>query len=163
MGEGEYTVLVADDSSDDVALLSRAIRQSERFRLLPVLCNGEQVVEYFEGKGTFHDRRSHPIPDVLLLDLRMPRKSGFEVLEHLRNKGVRPARLVVVLTSQAQPGDILRAYQLGAHCIDHKQPDFRPVLERIVRALIRQAEQPAKSSGSDVLPGNCSSASPGAC
>jgi CheY-like chemotaxis protein len=135
MARAAYTLLMAEDSTDDVALLTRALRESIELRLVCVLSDGDQVVDYFEGKGRYRDRRAFPIPDVLLLDLRMPKRSGFEVIEYLRARKLPLPKRIVVLTSLAHPSDILRAHELGAHFIANKQADFRPVIERLHRSL----------------------------
>ncbi len=136
MARNAYRVLIADDSPDDVALLKRAFKTSAAAEFLEVLSTGQQVVDYFEGKGRYGDRRVHSLPDVLILDLRMPAKSGFEVLEHLQKRGVALAKRAAILTGFAQPADILRSYELGAHFIAHKQADFRPLVQRLDRAML---------------------------
>src|SRR4051794_18191875 len=110
MASSAYNVLIADDSADDVALLKRAFRSSQSARFLSVLSDGQEVVDYFEGKGKYSDRQRHPLPDVLILDLRMPLKTGFEVLEHLQKRGLPIPKRVAILTSTAQPSDILRSF-----------------------------------------------------
>src|SRR5882724_807934 len=123
MARNAYRVLIADDSPDDVALLKRAFSQSAGAEFLEVLSTGQEVVDYFEGKGRYHNRQAHPIPDALILDLRMPGKTGFEVLEHLRRRAFPIPKRIAILTSFAQPADILRSYELGAHFIAHKEAD----------------------------------------
>lgn len=130
-----YRILVADDSWDDVLLLKRAFHHSEAAEFLEVLSNGRQVLDYLEGKGRFSDRQLHPLPDVLILDLRMPLLSGFEVLEQIRQRGLQNPVKIAILTTDAQAADIQRSYELGAHFIAHKQADFRPLVQRIDRAM----------------------------
>jgi DNA-binding NarL/FixJ family response regulator len=135
MARNAYTILIADDSQDDVVLLKRAFKASESAEFLEVLSNGDQVIDYFEGRGRYGDRQAHPIPDVLILDLRMPVKSGFEVLEHLRTHGLPVPKRVAILTGFARPADILRSYELGAHFIAPKEADFRPLVQRLDRVM----------------------------
>ena len=135
---GRYRILVADDSSDDVLLLKRAFQQSPAAEFLQVLPNGQQVMDYLEGKGRFSDRRTYPLPDVLILDLRMPLMNGFEVLERLRQRNLPVPKRVAILTSEARAADIRRAYELGAHFIAHKEVDFRPFVQRLDRVMIDQ-------------------------
>ena len=135
MARNAYTILIADDSHDDVVLLKRAFKASESAEFLEVLSNGDQVIDYFEGRGRYGDRQTHPIPDVLILDLRMPVKSGFEVLEHLRKNGLPTPKRVAILTGCARPADILRSYELGAHFIAPKEADFRPLVQRLDRVM----------------------------
>jgi CheY-like chemotaxis protein len=80
-----------------------------------VVSDGEEAVAYLKGEGKYADRYEYPLPSLLLLDLKMPRKNGFEVLEWIREQpGLRRLRVVVLTTSDA-PDDIDRAYELGAN------------------------------------------------
>ena len=77
--------------------------------------DGLEAIEYLSGEGAFADRGAHPFPDILLLDLNMPRKNGFEVLQWIRADS-RCARLMVhVLTASSLDEDIQRAYELHAN------------------------------------------------
>jgi CheY-like chemotaxis protein len=142
-----YKVLIADDSSDDAVLLKRAFKDAEAAKLMDTLTTGQQVIEYFEGKGRYRDRQVHPIPDVLILDLRMPIKSGFEVLEHLRAHGLPSPKRVVILTSVARPADIQKAHDLGAHFIACKEADLRSLVQRLDRVM--QEDLPGSGPGQD--------------
>jgi len=142
MARSEYRVLLVDDSLDDVALLKRAFSVSEGAHFLEPLSSGQEVIEYFEGHGPYADRQNYPLPDVLILDLRMPGRSGFEVLEHLRKRGLPMPRRVAILTSAARPADILRSYELGAHFIAHKEADFRPFVQRVDRVMLEDTRAP---------------------
>ena len=131
-----FTILLADDSADDALLLRRAFAATQTAAFLEVLCNGEQVVDYFRGVGVFSDRGKHPIPDLLILDLRMRRKNGLEALEELRQLGARLPGRIAVLTSCAQAADILRAHALGVHFFACKQANLMPFVERVERAIL---------------------------
>ncbi|MET0262502.1 MAG: response regulator [Rariglobus sp.] len=108
-------LLVAEDDAVDALLLERALRRAgSLFRMVRV-SDGEEVIDYVQGRGAFSDRASHPAPKVILLDLKMPRKDGFAVLswrQQLPNGHLLP---VVVFSSSALPQDINRAYSLGAN------------------------------------------------
>jgi CheY-like chemotaxis protein len=108
-------ILVAEDNSDDVFLLEQAFRKARVSMSLNVVPDGVGAVAYLKGEGAYHDRLAHPFPDLLLLDLNMPRMNGFEVLNWVRQDS-RCNRLPVhVLTSSSLPQDIQRAYELGAN------------------------------------------------
>ena len=105
-------VLVIDDSVDDVFFLERAIKTSKRFSLVGVAHDGVDAVSYLAGLGFYEDRGTHPYPDVVFLDLKMPRKDGFDVLAWINQQPTRPK--VVVFTSSAEPQDRERAQELAA-------------------------------------------------
>lgn len=109
-----YTVLIADDSDDDRFFLKRAISRFPRFVVVGEVTDGEAAIAYLSGQTIFADRRRYPLPDLLLLDLKMPHKSGFEVLQWLRSQHF-PALTVVVLSGSPLPADIQASLALGAN------------------------------------------------
>jgi CheY-like chemotaxis protein len=115
-------ILIVEDDENDRAMLQRGFGRVNIKGEIRFLADGEKAIAYMAGTGEFSDRESFPLPVLMLLDLRLPRKSGFEVLEWLRGReGIR--RLpVVVLTSSRDPRDIDRAYDLGANSYLSKPP-----------------------------------------
>ena len=107
-------VLIADDSENDVALFRRALRQARVTTAVQVVMDGEEAIAYLKGDGKFAERDEYPLPDLLLLDLKMPRKNGFEVLEWLRGQPTLARLRVVVLTTSEDLRDVNSAYSLGA-------------------------------------------------
>src|SRR5687768_1182227 len=117
-------VLIAEDSENDLLMLRRAFRQASITAPVQFVSDGEQAIAYLKGEGKFGRREEFPLPDVLLLDLKMPRKNGFEVLEWLRTQpSLRHLRVVVLTTSQ-QLRDVNRAYALGAASFLTKPVNF---------------------------------------
>ena len=115
MAEREQpVVLIAEDSENDLLMLRRAFRQASILAPMQHVSDGEQVIAYLKGEGKFGRRDEFPLPDVLLLDLKMPRKNGFEVLEWLRTQPSLRELRVVVLTTSEELRDVNRAYALGA-------------------------------------------------
>jgi len=108
-------VLIAEDDPSDVFLLKRAFTLAQVPATLYFVRDGQEAIDYLEGDAGFNDRTAHPLPDLMLLDLKMPRLNGFDVLSWLRRKPGLKRLLVTVLTSSDQPGDINRAYDLGAN------------------------------------------------
>lgn len=127
-------LLVAEDNAMDALLLERVIeRCGDLFQMVHVE-HGEAAIDYLTGKGTFADRAKHPLPDVLLLDLKMPRKDGFAVLKW-RHENPAFLRLpAIVFSSSNLPADIAQAYALGANSYLVKAPSAER-LERMIKAL----------------------------
>ena len=112
MADEVYSVLLADDSDDDRMLFSLALRKLPGMRLVGIAHDGDQAIAYLEGRGEFADRQQHPYPDIVFLDLKMPRVTGFEVLSWLQDKQPKP--FISVFSGSELEGDVKRAYALGA-------------------------------------------------
>ena len=122
-------ILLAEDQEDEVALIRRAFIKANLLNPLQVVPNGEEAIAYLQGEGKYSRRDEFPLPSLVLLDLKMPRKNGFEVLEWIRQQpGLRALR-VVVLTSSDHIPDVNRAYQLGANSFLVKPVDFPHFVE----------------------------------
>jgi CheY-like chemotaxis protein len=109
------TVLLVEDSQNDILLIERAVRQASLAATLSVVRDGDAAVEYLSGAGPYADRQQHPLPILMLLDLKLPRRSGLEVLEWQRQQPGLRRLPVAVLTSSNQMADVNRAYDLGAN------------------------------------------------
>ncbi len=109
-----HGILVADDSAHDRFLLRNATDSSVGLRFIAGVPDGAGVVAYLRGEGEFADRQKFPIPELLVLDLHMPRLDGFEVLEWLKTQRF-PDLTVVVLTDSMNPEHLRRALDLGAY------------------------------------------------
>ncbi len=123
-GRSEPVILIAEDNEDDVFMLRRAFEQVSVQVPLHVVSNGEQAVAYLRGTGKFANRQEFPLPDIFLLDLKMPRKSGFEVLAWMCQQQELAAIRVVVLTTSEEIRDVNEAYKLGAASFLVKPLDF---------------------------------------
>ena len=134
MNLAESSVLLVEDDPNDVFLVQRAFQKHKLANPLYVARDGEEAVSYLSGQGPYADRDRHPLPVVLLLDLKMPRKSGFEVLQWVRAQPRLKRLPVVVLTSSNQSPDIDRAYDLGANSYLVKPGSFDN-LQEIVKSL----------------------------
>jgi CheY-like chemotaxis protein len=127
-------ILLAKDNETDALLVRRAIKIAGVKASLEVVRDGQEAVEYLSGVNGFADRTLHPFPKLVLLDLKMPRLDGFEVLRIVRND-LRFTRLpVVVLTNSENPSDIKRAYELGATSYFRK-PDNIEGLDEMIHVL----------------------------
>jgi len=126
--------LLVEDSADDVLLIRRAFSKASIVNPLQVVRSGEEAILYLSGEGPYANREEFPLPSLLLLDLKMSAKDGFEVLEWIRHQpGLQNLR-VVVLTSSDSIFDIDRAYQLGANSFLVKPVQFDQLVE-IMQAL----------------------------
>jgi CheY-like chemotaxis protein len=109
-------VLLVEDDPADVRLIQRAFGKLKQAVALSRLTNGDDAVAYLSGTGPFENRAAYPVPYVLLLDIKLPRRSGFEVLDWIRKQKTPLRRLpVVMLTSSKHSADVNRAYDLGAN------------------------------------------------
>jgi CheY-like chemotaxis protein len=109
------TILVADDDEAYFLLLSQAFQNSRQGCNIQRAHDGDEAIAYLAGENQFADREKHPVPNLLLLDVRMPRKNGFDVLRWVRREPGFRTLPVVVLSSSNEPADIKRAYELGAN------------------------------------------------
>jgi len=110
-------ILFADDSEDDEILFRRSVRIAGLGNPVIVVRDGDEAIAYLKGEGMYTDRQRHPIPKVLMLDLKMPRKSGFEVLQWVKQQPYLKDLLVVVLTSSEREEDIKNSSALGANSV----------------------------------------------
>src|SRR5438477_2531535 len=127
-------ILHVDDDSNDVLLLQQACRKAGLACNLQALNDGDEAIAYLQGADKFANREQYPLPNLVLLDLKMPRLSGFDVLEWLRQDAKCRSLPVVVLSSSNQDADVQRAYALGANSYLVKPVDFETLVE-IVRAV----------------------------
>jgi CheY-like chemotaxis protein len=131
--KNNYFVLIADDSTDDRFLLRSAMRRATRLNIVAEVGDGSGVIAYLKGRDAYTDRERYPLPDLLLLDLKMPQMDGFEVLAWLRAHSI-PGMTVVVLTDSMQPEHIKQALDLGADLFQVK-PRANPEREALALAL----------------------------
>jgi CheY-like chemotaxis protein len=108
-------VLIAEDDPSDAFFLKRAFVLAGIPAVLDFVGDGQEAIDYLEGEDKYSNREAYPIPDLMLLDLKMPRLDGFDVLGWVRRQPGLRRLLVTILTSSDQPQDINRAYDLGAN------------------------------------------------
>jgi len=111
---GSSFILLAEDDADDVFLMRRALQKSGLPHTLLDVSDGDIAVGYLGGRPPFDDRVRYPFPDLLLLDLKMPKRNGFDVLTWLQSRPDMDSLPVVVLSSSAIPEDREMALRMGA-------------------------------------------------
>ena len=122
-------ILLVEDSEDDVFLMQRALKSAGISNPLHVVEDGQRAIDYLTGAGDYTDRSAHPLPAIVFLDLKLPIKGGFEVLQWIRTNPALQNLVVVVLTSSNEPSDLKRAYGLGANSYVVKPPTSTQLLD----------------------------------
>jgi two-component system, chemotaxis family, response regulator Rcp1 len=124
----EVEILLVDDNIGDVVLMKEALKESNFNNRVSTVSDGVQAMEFLRRKGKF---ASAPRPDLVLLDINMPRKNGCEVLAEIRDDKELKLIPVVMLTSSESPEDITRAYELRANCYVTKPADFDQMVKAV--------------------------------
>ncbi|MDX1953151.1 MAG: response regulator [Verrucomicrobiota bacterium] len=122
-------ILVAEDNPDDALIFKMMFRRSGVSHQMHMVDDGEQVIAWLEGRDGFMDRQKYPLPDLLILDLKMPIKGGFEVLDWLRGQegfGKVPS---LILSSSDDPKDVKKASELCVTGYFIKSPDLHDVMD----------------------------------
>jgi CheY-like chemotaxis protein len=124
-------VLLVEDDENDALFFQRALRSLPRCHL-NICRDGECVLRFLQGQGEFADRQLYPLPDVMFLDLKMPRVSGFDVLRWIRDHPRYVVIPTIVLSSSKLESDVVKAYALGANCYlvkPHSLDELKNVLK----------------------------------
>jgi len=125
------TILLVEDNPDDVELTIRALKKNNIANEVVITRDGEEALEYLTATGKYADRQQADLPQVVLLDLKLPKVGGIEVLRALRADPRTRLLPVVVLTSSTEEPDIITSYQLGANSYIRKPVDFNQFLEAV--------------------------------
>lgn len=127
----EFPVLLVEDNEDDVLFVRRAFRRAKLSNPIFDVADGDAAIAYLSGEDEHADRARHPLPTLILLDIKLPRRSGLEVLEWLRAQPDLRRIPVVVLTSSRESADVDRAFDLGASGYLVKPVDFDGLLDMV--------------------------------
>ena len=139
-------ILVVEDEKADAILIKRALNKCPVANQVSVVVDGEQALHYIQGIGEYADRNQHPLPNLALLDLKLPKVSGLEVLRQLKNMKILKRIPVVILSSSNQQSDIKEAYDRGANSYFVKKIQFSQFLtmaEQITRYWLEYNQQPS--------------------
>jgi len=124
-------VLLIEDNADDIALTQRAFKKNNFDYELLVFNDGSKALNFLLAKGEFKSRSASELPDLILLDLKMPHIGGLTILEGIRAYSKTRYIPVVVLTTSQEENDIINSYRLGANSYIRKPVDFNVFLEMI--------------------------------
>jgi len=127
------TVLLAEDDENDVLLFSTAFRKAGMVNHLATVPDGEDAIEYLKGTGVYSDRVRYPLPDLLITDLKMPKRTGFDLLTWIKSQEQLKDLPIVVLTSSAEESDQRRALELGAQACWTKPSHFEDLVQIVHR------------------------------
>ncbi len=122
-------LLLVEDNPDDEALTLRALRRHNLANDIVVVRDGQEALDYLFGEGEFAGRDTTLLPQVVLLDLKLPKVDGLEVLQRLRAEPRTRHVPVVILTSSNEESDLLRGYELGANSYVRKPVNFEEFIE----------------------------------
>lgn len=122
-------LLLVEDNPDDEALTLRALRKHNLANEIVVARDGQEALDFLFGEGEYSGRDTRVLPQVILLDLKLPRVDGLQVLQRLRAEPQTRHVPVVVLTSSSEEQDMMRSYDLGANSYVRKPVDFAQFLE----------------------------------
>jgi two-component system response regulator len=125
------TILLVEDNKDDEALSMRAFNRNKIRN--PIVCvrDGQEALDWLFGEGAYADRNPAEMPAVVLLDLKLPKVDGLEVLRRVRANPVTRLTPIVILTSSREDRDRLEGYSLGANSYIQKPVDFEQFVEAI--------------------------------
>jgi len=132
-GLRDSAILLVEDDEADILLLRRAFRNAHIVNQLIEVRDGQAAIQYLSGEGDYADRTRYPIPFLILLDLRLPKLSGFEVIAWLRDQPYLANVVVVVLTASDHVPDVTKARDLGANSYLVKPGTFEELVQMVKR------------------------------
>ncbi len=131
MKSGSHVILLVEDNKDDEALTIRALKKNNITNDVIVARDGVEALDYLFGRGKYDGRDTKQTPQVVLLDLNLPKLDGLTVLREMRNEKLTKLVPVVILTSSKEERDIVEGYSLGANSYVRKPVEFEKFVEAI--------------------------------
>ncbi len=126
-------ILLVEDNPDDEALTVRALKKNNIGNTLAIVRDGAEALDFLFCKGAFADRDPLEKPQLILLDLKLPKVDGLEVLRRLRGNESTRMLPVVILTSSREEQDLIQSYSLGANSYVRKPVDFNQFVEAVLQ------------------------------
>ncbi|HUS11025.1 MAG TPA: response regulator [Pyrinomonadaceae bacterium] len=130
----DRTILLVEDNEADIFIFKKVAKSANIENPIQVVQTGQKALDYLSGEGQYADRVHHPLPFLVVLDLKLPLKNGMEVLEWLRMQPDIQSTNVIILTSSSEPREIACARKLGALSYFVKPPS-REILEGVINGL----------------------------
>ena len=158
----QMTILLVEDREDDVLLIGRAFAAAKLTTPLHVVRDGEEAIEYLEGVGKYSNRAEYPLPQLVLLDLKMPKMGGIEVLRWIKRQPQLKALRVIVLTSSEDISDVNEAYEVGANSFLVKPLEFinyPAMLQTLSKFWLHESQAPALERPTKANPSSLQDAS----
>ncbi len=132
----DKVILLVEDNADDEALTMRALKKNNIGNEIIVAHDGVEALDYLFGTGKHAGRDTTVQPELILLDLKLPKLDGFEVLKKLRADQRTKLLAVVILTSSKERDDIVNGYDLGANSYVRKPVDFRQFVDAVLQLCL---------------------------
>ena len=129
----DKSILLIEDNPSDVELTQRALEKGHILNKLVVASDGQEALDYLFGTGTYAGRDTSHIPTLTLLDLKLPKVSGLDVLRRIRTDGITRRMPVVILTSSREEQDMAASYDLGVNSYIRKPVDFEQFVESVAQ------------------------------
>jgi len=132
--KGEVSVLVVEDDADDYSLLEDAVRSSCDKALIKWVQDGDEAIDYLFRKGEYQDATRHPAPDLIFLDIRVPKRNGLEIAKIIKADPDLKKVPTIMLTTSSSSADVLHAYENGANSY-LKKPEGSEEMEVFKQAI----------------------------
>ena len=151
-----FRILVAEDNPNDAFFLKRAFLRAGINALMQFVDDGEQALSYLEGITPYTNRQSFPLPNLMFLDLKMPKLDGFAVLRWVRQQPKLCRLPVMIFTSSGEPQDVNLAHELGANAYTVKPSGPEELLDVVLafeRYWLRHHRYPSLTAETELPPG----------
>jgi len=126
---GKFSILIAEDDADDRELLKAAFDEHNFHHNVKFVENGEELIRYLKRKGIYADELKHPFPQIILMDLNMPKKDGREALKEIKTDNYLKSIPVIILTTSTEEKDVLNSYELGVNSFIIKPVTFQQLVD----------------------------------